>query len=92
MTPLLSGEFTVSDNRLFEFMRDLIEAEGIFLEPSACAAFMGAARLCVSAETLRYIVNHGLSDKMEEAAHIVWATGGSLVPEPVREEYIKTYL
>ena len=92
MKPVLSGEFTVSDAKLYEFLRDLLEAEDIFLEPSACAAFMGAARLCTSPETLRYIEKNGLSDKMKEAAHIVWATGGSLVPEPVREEYRKTYL
>ena len=28
-------------------------------------------------------------DKMEKASHIVWATGGSLVPENVRESYIQ---
>ena len=26
---------------------------------------------------------------MEKASHIVWATGGSLVPEDVRESYIQ---
>ena len=29
---------------------------------------------------------------MEKAAHILWATGGSLVPESVREEYRNTHL
>ena len=92
MKPLLSGEFTVRDARLYEFMRDLLDAENIFLEPSACASFTGAARLCASDETLRYIEANGLSDKMENATHIVWATGGSLVPEEMREEYRNTYL
>ena len=53
---------------------------------------MGAATLCSDSETLRYIEQNGLADKMENAAHIVWATGGSLVPESIREEYQKTYL
>ena len=26
---------------------------------------------------------------MEKATHIAWATGGSLVPEEVRESYLK---
>ena len=88
----LSGEFTVRDAKLYDFMRDLLDSENIFLEPSACASFMGAAKLCSDSETLRYIEQNGLADKMENAAHIVWATGGSLVPESIREEYQKTYL
>ena len=39
--PHLSGEFTVRDGKLYDYMRDLLEAEKIFLEPSACAAFQG---------------------------------------------------
>ena len=29
---------------------------------------------------------------MQNAVHIAWATGGSLVPEEIREEYKNTYL
>ena len=29
---------------------------------------------------------------MQNAVHVVWATGGSLVPEDIREEYIHTEL
>jgi D-serine dehydratase len=29
---------------------------------------------------------------MENATHIVWATGGRLVPEDVRKEYLKTHI
>jgi len=39
-----------------------------------------------------YLADHGLTDKMVNAAHILWATGGSLVPESVREEYRNTHL
>lgn len=30
-----------ADAKLYEYMRDLLETEEIFLEPSACAAFQG---------------------------------------------------
>jgi len=29
---------------------------------------------------------------MQNAVHIAWATGGSLVPEEIRKEYMNTYL
>ena len=92
MEPLLSGEFTLKDKWLYEYMRNLLETEDIFLEPSACAAFDGPARLLKHEETRAYIREHGLEDKMKDAVHIAWATGGRLVPEDVREEYKKTYL
>lgn len=92
MKPLLSGEFTIRDAKLYDYMRDLLESEDIFLEPSACAAFQGPVRLMQSKETQEYIKAHNLTDKMEHAVHIAWATGGSMVPEQIREEYRNTYL
>ncbi|MBQ6469018.1 MAG: D-serine ammonia-lyase [Lachnospiraceae bacterium] len=92
MKDFLSGEFTVRDAGLYDFMRELLASENIFLEPSACASFMGAAKLCVSEETRHYIEAQGLAGKMGNASHIVWATGGSLVPESIREQYRNTYL
>lgn len=91
MTPMLSGEFTVQDAKLYDYMRDLLEAEDIFLEPSACAAFQGVITMNRRAEIKKYLEKYDLTDKMKDAAHIVWATGGSLVPEKVREEYKNTY-
>ena len=41
MTHLLSGEMTLQDKRIYDFMRDIVNSENIFLEPSACACFMG---------------------------------------------------
>ena len=37
-------------------------------------------------------ISIGLEEKMKNATHIAWATGGSLVPEAIREEYKNTYL
>lgn len=90
MKNLLSGEFTVKDSRLYEHMRELLESENIFIEPSSCAAFYAPATENGSADFIKYISDNGLENKMKNTAHIVWATGGSLVPEKIREEYIKT--
>lgn len=92
MKPLLSGEFTVQDAKLYDYMRDLLDTEGIFLEPSACAAFQGVVRMSGSEEMRRYLEDHELAGRMEDAVHIAWATGGSLVPDNIREEYRQTHL
>ncbi len=92
MKSMLSGEFTIKDAHLYDYMRDLLETENIFLEPSACAAFQGPVHLLQNDETLRYLKENHLLEKMPQSTHIAWATGGSLVPETIREEYVHTYL
>ena len=92
MEPCLSGEFTLQDRRLYDYMRDLWETEDIFIEPSACAAFQGPVMLEETREGREYLERHGLTDNMADASHILWATGGSLVPEEVREVYRNTHL
>ncbi|MGN1168005.1 MAG: D-serine ammonia-lyase [Lachnospiraceae bacterium] len=92
MEPLLSGEFTVEDKWLYEYMRALWDTEKIFIEPSSCAAFEGPLKLSEYTETKKYLEKENLSDKIESAVHVVWATGGSLVPEEIRQEYKNTFL
>lgn len=89
---LLSGEFTLKDKWLYEYMRDLLESESIFLEPSACAAFQGSVKFYASEEIKQYLKQYDLENKIQHATHIAWATGGRLVPEEIREEYKNTYL
>lgn len=43
-------------------------------------------------ETRAYLEKHHLLERMPQAAHIAWATGGSLVPEAIRQEYQQTFL
>ncbi|MBQ9067966.1 MAG: D-serine ammonia-lyase [Eggerthellaceae bacterium] len=92
MKPHLSGEFTVSDPKLYDYMRDLIAAEDVFLEPSACAAFQGPIRLGLEDVCKDYIEQNDLAKKMANATHIAWATGGSLVPDDIRRSYEQTHL
>ena len=85
---LLSGEFTVEDDALYTYMKELLDAEGFFIEPSSCAAFAGPERIEQEEACRAYMEAHGLADRMGQASHIVWATGGSLVPQSVREELL----
>ena len=89
---LISGEYTMEDYRLYDLMRALLETEGIFIEPSACASLPAAAFLASAPGMGEYIAAHGLEGHMENAAHILWATGGRLVPEEIRKEYAATHL
>lgn len=87
--PMLSGIATIDDHRLYDLMRALLDTENTFIEPSSCAAF---AALIRPADLETYIRAQGLEDKMSQATHIAWATGGRMVPPEMREEYLHTGL
>ena len=53
---------------------------------------MTGVQTCALPISRTYIKENGLEDKMDRATHIAWATGGSLVPDDIREEYKNTYL
>ena len=90
---LLSGDFTVRDAVLFDYMRMLMDTEDIFIEPSSCAAFSGPLGLLTFEAGKDYLKSHGLdSKKLAESTQICWATGGRLVPEEIREQYANTHL
>jgi len=86
---MLSGCYTVQDQRLYTLLRELADQEHIFLEPSALAGFFGPIQLFSKTEGKEYLVNQNLHKNMAKATHIVWATGGSMVPNDVMEEYYR---
>lgn len=88
MNKLLSGVFTIDDIRLYRFLTALADEENIYLEPSALAGFLGPVLLS-SKEGEEYLTKHHLLDKKDNITHMCWATGGSLVPEDIMEEYYK---
>lgn len=92
MEPRLSGIFTIKDGKLYDYMRSLKETEDIFIEPSACAAFEGAAKITEYEEAKTYLERLGLTGKMGNAVHVAWATGGKLVPKEIRKVFEETYL
>ncbi len=88
MRPLLSGCSTVEDARLFDALRVLHEKDGIFIEPSSCAALAAWQDMARFDGAKDYMERRGLTEKMADATHIAWATGGCLVPEEIRKEYL----
>lgn len=89
MEKLISGIYTVQDEELFIRLWQLHDAEGIALEPSAAAGLSGIIRLYQSVAGQQYIAKQKIMQKMNQATHLVWATGGSLVPEEVMNQYLQ---
>lgn len=82
MQSLMSGAFTVTDENMLLYQQKMQELEGIRLEPSACAGFKAMTEMGKPGTAWdEYIKAHGLQDVMHNATHIVWATGGGLMPE-----------
>tara|TARA_R110002012_G_scaffold5133_3_gene23426 strand:- start:177 stop:1538 length:1362 start_codon:yes stop_codon:yes gene_type:complete len=78
MEPLLDGIYTVSDEHLYALVALIKDSEGLDLEPSAVAGLPGFARLMnTSAGELAAL---GLQGTLLNATHLVWATGGAMVP------------
>lgn len=71
MKTRLDGCITVDDSKLYPYLAKLKDSEGIFIEPSACAAFAGYQQV------------HGGRDDI----HVIWATGGNMVPEEEKVAY-----
>ena len=84
--PLLSGSMTVNDDELSVYLKDIYKTEKVFLEPSACAGFKGV-EYSEHPEMKKYLDKMGLNRL--SVSHLVWATGGSLVPEEIRKEFLK---
>ncbi|VVE86585.1 serine dehydratase [Pandoraea bronchicola] len=78
MASQLSGVFTVSDAELFLHLRLLRSSLGVLVEPSAAAGIGGPRWMCDSPEGQAYVRRHALD--MNHATHVIWSTGGSLVP------------
>ena len=87
MQRLIDGYYTVTDDELYR-LRALMEAtEGLKLEPSALAGLPGFLR--VLQEQQGYRARLGLDEpRMAKATHIMWGTGGSMVPDEEMDAYL----
>ncbi|MCM3736798.1 D-serine ammonia-lyase [Bacillus cytotoxicus] len=80
MEPLLSGCYTVSDQELYKLLKAMADTEGIKLEPSALAGVYGPVQLFKQQQ-------YQMQENMKQATHIMWATGGGMVPPQIMEDY-----
>ncbi|EMQ68871.1 D-serine ammonia-lyase [Vibrio cholerae O1 str. NHCC-008D] len=87
MERLLDGYLTISDERMYRLLGQLNEAENIQLEPSALAGMIGPI---VVTKSVEYRARMQFDDTvMGNATHLVWATGGGMVPVEEMDSYLK---
>lgn len=75
---VIDGSFTVSDENMYRYLSLLARSEDIKLEPSALAGVKGL------------LIANELHTEHKNAIHLIWATGGSMVPDAEMAEFIKT--
>lgn len=86
MERLLDGLYTLSDQSMYDMLGWLAQEENIRLEPSALAGMAGPQRVCASTD---YQQMQGISaEQLNNATHLVWATGGGMVPEEEIAQYL----
>ena len=87
MQRLIDGYYTVADEELFRLLALAHRKEGVKLEPSALAGMPGMARVLRDGD---YLARIGVSPaRLANATHLVWGTGGSMVPEGEYSTYVE---
>ena len=77
MYDFMDGCYSVSDERMSALLKMLVDKEGIKLEPSALAGMFGPIMLSKQLGAL------------PNGYHLVWATGGNMVPPAEQEKYYR---
>lgn len=89
MQRMLDGFYTVTDAELFSLLQLLNQTEGLKLEPSALAGAPGFARVLQESQGYRHRL--GMPRGLPEGAiHLIWGTGGGMVPEAEMDAYLNT--
>lgn len=79
MQRLIDGYATVTDDELYRLLALLEQTQALRLEPSAVAGFAGIAPVLAAPQYQQHTGS---------ATHLVWGTGGSMVPEQEMAAYV----
>lgn len=86
MQRLIDGYYTVTDETLSRLLASAWELEQVRLEPSALAGIPGLQRVLRAPDYLQRI---GVDPaRLARATHLVWGTGGSMVPDAEFAAYL----
>ncbi len=86
MERLIDGYYTIDDAEMYNLLGLLDQTEAIRLEPSALAGMPGCVHVT---RNQAYLQAESLTpERMANAIHLVWATGGGMVPEDEMQKYL----
>ncbi|TKX34140.1 D-serine ammonia-lyase [Campylobacter taeniopygiae] len=74
---VIDGCFSVSDENMYKYLTLMHKIENIDLEPSALAGVKGL------------VFNKELNNIHPNAIHLIWATGGNMVPSKEMQKFIQ---
>ncbi|MFT5806835.1 MAG: D-serine dehydratase [Moritella dasanensis] len=86
MERMLDGYITLTDADMYQLLGLIHETELLKLEPSALAGMPGIVHVTNNAD---YLARMQLADKIVNSTHLVWATGGGMVPEAEMTAYLQ---
>ena len=81
MRPLLSGIVTTTEDSLRANVWRMQQAAQVRVEPSAAASLSGLRALLETQAGQAYLDVQGLGAVLPQANHILWTTGGALMPD-----------
>lgn len=86
---LIDGMITVDDDALFHLLALADQTEGLKLEPSAAAGIIGPRALFGTARGRRYLAADHLDCRLSKTTHLVWTTGGKLLPAEEHTAFVE---
>ena len=88
--PFISGCYSLEDRRMYRMLAQLKDTENLSLEPSALAGMYGPVLIAKDAVLSAYPSSVGVTaEQMANAVHLIWATGGSMVPPEEQQQYYR---
>ena len=86
MERLIDGYYTINDQEMYDLLGLLNQQQQIQLEPSALAGMLGLLHV---EKNSTYLERIKVSPEiLTNATHLVWATGGGMVPEEEMGKYL----
>ena len=86
MERLIDGYYTINDQEMYDLLGLLNQQQQIQLEPSALAGMIGLLHVEKNSTYLERI--NVSSEILTNATHLVWATGGGMVPKEEMGKYL----
>ena len=86
MQRLLDGFYTLEDETMYLLLGMLNQSEYLKLEPSALAGMLGP--IIVNQRQDYAALHHFTEQQLQNANHIVWGTGGGMVPAEEMDKYL----